>query len=79
MVSLVITSNHNCLQIIIRANENGEEPLELSNRFCEEYLVDMGALQCLLPTHQPRVSDHMDHIIDMIQKVCFWFDNKAHI
>ena len=58
------------LQIIIRANESGENPLELSNRFCEEYLVDMGALQCLLPTHQPRVSDHMDHIIEMIQKVC---------
>ncbi|CAN6929400.1 unnamed protein product [Brassica oleracea] len=56
-------------KIIIRANESGENPLELSNRFCEEYLVDMGALQCLLPTHQPRVSDHMDHIITMILKI----------
>ncbi|KAJ4866019.1 hypothetical protein Rs2_52464 [Raphanus sativus] len=56
-------------KIIARAKENKEKPLELSNRFCEEYLVDMGALQCLLPTHQPRVSDHMDHIINMIQKI----------
>ncbi|CAN8232998.1 unnamed protein product [Cochlearia groenlandica] len=56
-------------KIIKRANENGENPLDLSNRFCEEYLVDMGALQCLLPTHQPRVSDHMDHIIKMIEKI----------
>ncbi|CAF2106465.1 unnamed protein product [Brassica napus] len=37
--------------IIIRANESGEKPLELSNRFCEEYLA----------------SDHMDHIINMIK------------
>ncbi|KAG2297168.1 hypothetical protein Bca52824_043837 [Brassica carinata] len=56
-------------KIIERAKKNGEKPLELSNRFCHEYLVDMGALQCLLPTHQPRVSDHMDHIINMIQKI----------
>ncbi|CDY11995.1 BnaC03g14210D [Brassica napus] len=56
-------------KIIERAKKNGEKPLELSNRFCHEYLVDMGALQCLLPTHQPRVSDHMDHIIKMIQKI----------
>ncbi|EOA16454.1 hypothetical protein CARUB_v10004610mg [Capsella rubella] len=56
-------------KIIKRANESGVEPLELSNQFCEEYLVDMAALQCLLPTHQPRVSDHMDHIIKMIEKI----------
>ncbi|CDY36747.1 BnaA03g11390D [Brassica napus] len=56
-------------KIIRRANESRENPLELSNRFCDEYLVDMGALQCLLPTHQPRVSNHMDHIINMIQKI----------
>ncbi|KAJ4907662.1 hypothetical protein Rs2_11320 [Raphanus sativus] len=52
-------------KIIERANLNKENPLELSNRFVEEYLVDMGSLQCLLPTHQPRVSDHIDHIINL--------------
>ncbi|ESQ44358.1 hypothetical protein EUTSA_v10005881mg [Eutrema salsugineum] len=56
-------------KVIKRANECGENPLDLSNRFCEEYLVDMAALQCLLPTHQPRVSDHMDHIVKMIEKI----------
>ncbi|CAN6853795.1 unnamed protein product [Brassica oleracea] len=35
----------------------------------EEYLVDMGALNCLLPTDQPRLSEHMDDIIKMIEKV----------
>ncbi|KAF9674071.1 hypothetical protein SADUNF_Sadunf10G0089700 [Salix dunnii] len=55
--------------IIRRANELGEDPLSLSSRFCEEYLVDMNDLQCLLPTHQPRVTDHMEQIKDMITQV----------
>uniref|UniRef100_A0A1J3FPG3 cysteine--tRNA ligase n=1 Tax=Noccaea caerulescens TaxID=107243 RepID=A0A1J3FPG3_NOCCA len=61
-------------KIIKRANENEENPFELSKRFCKEYLVDMDALQCLEPTHQPLVSKHMDHIIEMIKKI---IDNKC--
>ena len=63
------------MQIIRRANELGEEPLNLSNRFCQEYLVDMADLQCLTPTHQPRVSEHMEQIKDMITQVHYllWF------
>lgn len=57
------------LQIIRRANEIGENPLNLSSRFCQEYLDDMSDLQCLIPTHQPRVSDDMEHIKDMITQV----------
>lgn len=57
------------LQIIRRANEIGEDPLSLSSRFCEEYLVDMTDLQCLIPTHQPRVTDHLEQIKDMITQV----------
>ncbi|XP_010526147.1 PREDICTED: cysteine--tRNA ligase 2, cytoplasmic-like [Tarenaya hassleriana] len=56
-------------KIIKRANEHGENPLDLSNRYCEEYLIDMGALQCLVPTHQPCVSSHMEQIIEMIEKI----------
>uniref|UniRef100_A0A7C9DJV1 cysteine--tRNA ligase n=2 Tax=Opuntia streptacantha TaxID=393608 RepID=A0A7C9DJV1_OPUST len=64
-------------KIIRRANEFKEkdpdhplsDPLNLSNHFCEEFLRDMDDLQCLLPTHQPRVSDHMDQIRNMIAKI----------
>ncbi|XP_010450601.1 PREDICTED: cysteine--tRNA ligase 1, cytoplasmic-like isoform X2 [Camelina sativa] len=56
-------------KVIDRANKCGENSLALSSRFCEEYLVDMASLQCLLPTHQPRVSDHMELIIKMIEKI----------
>ncbi|XP_031248213.1 cysteine--tRNA ligase 2, cytoplasmic [Pistacia vera] len=56
-------------KIIRRANELGENPLSLSDRYCQEYLVDMADLQCLPPTHQPRVSDHMEQIKDMITQI----------
>lgn len=64
------------MQIIKRANELGEDPLALSGRFCQEFLIDMADLQCLPPNEQPRVSDHMDQIRDMISKVLsFSFKN----
>ncbi|KAM7509339.1 hypothetical protein LguiA_019792 [Lonicera macranthoides] len=56
-------------KIIRRANELGEEALALSGRFCQEFLDDMVDLQCLPPTHQPRVSDHMDQIRNMIAQI----------
>ncbi|KAK9110211.1 hypothetical protein Sjap_018271 [Stephania japonica] len=56
-------------KIIRRANELGEDPLELSNRFCQEFLNDLDDLQCRRPTHQPRVSEHMDQIRDMISQI----------
>ncbi|CAK9159509.1 unnamed protein product [Ilex paraguariensis] len=56
-------------KIIRRANELGEDPLTLSGRFCQEFLEDMDDLQCLPPTHQPRVSDHMEQIKTMIAKI----------
>ncbi|KAL4180133.1 hypothetical protein AMTRI_Chr13g90600 [Amborella trichopoda] len=56
-------------KIITRANELREDPLSLSKRFCEEFHVDMAHLQCLPPTVEPRVSDHMSQIIDMIKQI----------
>ncbi|XP_078159783.1 cysteine--tRNA ligase CPS1, chloroplastic/mitochondrial-like isoform X1 [Carex rostrata] len=56
-------------KIIKRANEAGEDPLQLSKRFSDEFLVDMAMLQCSTPTHEPRVTDHMDQIKDMISKI----------
>ncbi|XP_052200256.1 cysteine--tRNA ligase 2, cytoplasmic [Diospyros lotus] len=56
-------------KIIRRANELGEDPLVLSGRYCQEYLDDMVDLQCLPPTHQPRVSEHMDQIRNMIAQI----------
>jgi cysteinyl-tRNA synthetase len=56
-------------KIIRRANELGDDPIALSNRYCEEFLVDMVDLQCLSPTHQPRVSAHIEEIKGMIAQI----------
>ncbi|KAJ6758612.1 CYSTEINYL-TRNA SYNTHETASE [Salix koriyanagi] len=56
-------------KIIARANELGEDPICLSKRYCEEFLRDMVHLHCLPPSVEPRVSDHMPQIIDMIEQI----------
>ncbi|KAJ4827827.1 hypothetical protein Tsubulata_022019 [Turnera subulata] len=56
-------------KIIRRANEIGEDPLSLSSRFCNEYKIDMAALQCLDPTHEPKVTENMEQIKDMISQI----------
>ncbi|GAB2215400.1 hypothetical protein Droror1_Dr00019783 [Drosera rotundifolia] len=56
-------------KIIARASQLGEDPICLSRRFCDEFLQDMVHLHCLSPSVQPRVSDHIPQIIDMIKKI----------
>ena len=56
-------------KIINRANERGEDPLELSARFITEYHRDMDALGCLRPEVEPRVSTHIPQIIEMIERI----------
>lgn len=56
-------------KIIRRANEAKEDPLNLSDRFCKEFHVDMVNLQCLPPTSEPRVSIHLNQIKDMITQI----------
>ncbi|OIV90914.1 hypothetical protein TanjilG_16874 [Lupinus angustifolius] len=56
-------------KIIKRANETGEDPFKLSNRFCDEYDLDMAYLQCERPSREPRVSAHIDEIKDMIIQI----------
>lgn len=56
-------------KIIARANELGEDPIQLSRRFCEEFNHDMESLHCLPPSVEPRVSDHIPQIIDMIKQI----------
>ncbi|KAF8099446.1 hypothetical protein N665_0243s0009 [Sinapis alba] len=56
-------------KIIARANELGEDPISLSRRFCEEFNRDMKQLQCLDPSVEPRVSDHIPQIIDLIKQI----------
>ncbi|XP_078439112.1 cysteinyl-tRNA synthetase, class Ia family protein [Wolffia australiana] len=56
-------------KIIARANELGEDPLILSSRFCDEFHADMVHLRCLPPSVEPKVSEHIDQIIEMIEEI----------
>jgi cysteinyl-tRNA synthetase len=54
-------------KIIRRAKELGEEPLELSQRYIEDYANDLDNLNVLPATSNPQVSKTMPLIIEFIQ------------
>ncbi|WP_277583960.1 cysteine--tRNA ligase [Psychrobacillus antarcticus] len=54
-------------KIIKAANELGEEVSELTERFISAYFADVEALGCNRADSHPRVTDHMDQIIEFIK------------
>jgi cysteinyl-tRNA synthetase len=56
-------------KIIARANERGEDPLALSERFIGEYYQDMDSLGVLRPDVEPKVSTHIEEIIALTQSI----------
>ncbi|WP_019414579.1 cysteine--tRNA ligase [Paenisporosarcina sp. TG20] len=53
-------------KIIKTANELGEEVSELTDRFIAAYFEDISALGCQKADSHPRVTEHMDDIIEFI-------------
>lgn len=53
-------------KIIKAANELGEEVPELTERFIQAYFEDVGALGCKKADLHPRVTDHIQDVIDFI-------------
>lgn len=53
-------------KIIKAANELGEEVSELTERFIKAYFEDITALGCQKADVHPRVTEHMDEIIEFI-------------
>ncbi len=56
-------------KIIKRSKENGEEPTELAKRFEKAYQEDMRAVGNVDPDIEPRVSEHLTQIHELIQKL----------
>ncbi len=56
-------------KIIQRANENGEEFLQLTQRFVDAMHDDFAALGVLPPDIEPRATDSIPQIIAMIEKL----------
>jgi cysteinyl-tRNA synthetase len=56
-------------KILNAAKVTGEEPLALSARMAKLVDDDMRAIGLLSPDHEPRVSQHIDDIVRIIQKL----------
>jgi len=56
-------------KIIKRANETGEDPKELAEKFLRMFLEDMAALKVKPADIYPRVTEHIGDIIDFIKKL----------
>ena len=56
-------------KIIDRANENGETVESLTLRTIKEFHQDLNYLNCLSPTHEPRATDNVSNMIQMIENL----------
>ncbi|ASI98424.1 cysteine--tRNA ligase [Thermococcus celer] len=56
-------------KIIRRARETGEDPKELAERFLRYFLEDMSALKVKPADIYPRVTEHIEDIIDFVRKL----------
>ncbi|PWW41556.1 cysteinyl-tRNA synthetase [Idiomarina loihiensis] len=56
-------------KIIKRAAENGEDFHQVTERFIREMHKDFDALNLVRPDIEPRVTSHMDEIIQMIERL----------
>ena len=54
-------------KIIMRANELGKEPLALAQENIDAFYEDMDRLAILRPDREPRATEHIDHMIEMIK------------
>jgi cysteinyl-tRNA synthetase len=56
-------------KIINRANEIGVPTRELAEQNIAEYHTDMDSLRCLRPSKEPRVTDHIEDIVKLVQQI----------
>ncbi|HMI83887.1 MAG TPA: cysteine--tRNA ligase [Polyangiaceae bacterium] len=56
-------------RILERGQQNGEDPLTFSARMAAIYQADMRELGCAAPTHEPKVSEYIPEIIELVQKI----------
>ncbi|MBI9092353.1 MAG: cysteine--tRNA ligase [Desulfobacterium sp.] len=56
-------------KIIKRANEIGAAPTDISEKYIKEFHNEMDALNVLRPTMEPKATEHIQDIIDFIQRL----------
>ncbi|MGM0418103.1 MAG: cysteine--tRNA ligase [Thermodesulfobacteriota bacterium] len=56
-------------KIIKKANETGMTSSEVSEKFIHEFTKDMEALNSLKPDYEPKATEHINEIIDLVQNL----------
>ncbi|MEZ4223041.1 MAG: cysteine--tRNA ligase [Polyangiaceae bacterium] len=56
-------------KILARSKENGEPPLQLSERMAGVYREQMAAVGCAPPDVEPKVSDHLQEIFELVKSL----------
>ncbi len=56
-------------KIINRANEAGEPASALADRMTQAFFEDMESLGCRKPTVEPRATEHIPEMLDLIEKL----------
>lgn len=56
-------------KIINKSKETGIPPQEIARIYTEEYIEDMGSLGVQAPTFQPKVTEHVSEILDLIKTI----------
>ncbi|MBC6413085.1 MAG: cysteine--tRNA ligase, partial [Hyphomonadaceae bacterium] len=69
-------------KIIAAATEQGMPISGITEKYARIYNEDLAALNCLPPTHQPRATDHISHMIGMIGTLLdkgFAYEADGHV
>lgn len=56
-------------KIIARAAEQGVDPADLAQRFIDEFYTDMDALGVLRPDLEPKATEHIQEMIELVQEL----------
>ena len=56
-------------KIIMASNESGEDSKTLTERMTNYFHDDLGALNCLLPDHEPKATENIVQMIGMIKQL----------
>jgi cysteinyl-tRNA synthetase len=69
-------------KIIASAKEQGVPISEITEKFTKIYQDDLAALNCLPPTVEPKATEHIQGMIDMISKLIkdgFAYESDGHV
>ncbi len=69
-------------RIIASAKEQGKPISEITEKYARIYNEDLAAISCLPPTYQPKATENIGGMIDMIAKLIkdgFAYESEGHV